>query len=326
MVQMTRREILRCGCIAATAALTSNIETRMQPALGQTPNQPTTLQGIGPYPLAVAVGNQGAIYVADHELKVVYRLEEGNKLATVYKGSRKYRTPLYRVFAIAQDSTGNLFFCDTGSMDVWRMTPDGKLSPLSGQKIARGIGAAPANQDFDPEAAYSGDFDKPMGIVVEPEGSLVVTDLAAGGTVYRIAASGGKPQEIARVPAPHGIALDGDGGFVVVSQGKDQLVHVSPKGDVTPIVKGALAPKNNPHYVVADSNGYYVTDNYAAAVWQVSRDGKVKALVQGEPLVKPVGLAQEAGGNLLVADPWARKLFRVTLDGQISTVVSFDNP
>jgi sugar lactone lactonase YvrE len=286
-------------------------------------NQPSTAQGPGPYPIAVTVGNQGTIYVADHEMKAVYRLGADNKLAAVYKGSRKYRTPLYRVFAMAQDSAGNLYFCDTGSMDVWRMSPDGKLSPLTGQKIARGIGPAPANQDFDKDGAYAGEFDKPMGIAIEPDGNLVVTDLGLA-AVFRLPAAGGKPEEIARVPAPHGIALDRDGGFVVVSQAKDQLVRVSAQGEVTPIVNGSLAPKNNPHYVVADSEGYCVTDNYAAAVWRVTRDGEVKPLVQGEPLVKPVGLAQEANGNLLVADPWAKKLFRVTLEGKISTVVSFD--
>jgi sugar lactone lactonase YvrE len=286
-------------------------------------DQPNAAQGPAPYPIAVTVGKQGTIYVADHELKTIYRVESG-KLEVVYKGSRKYRTPLFRVFAMATDSAGNLFFCDTGSMDVWRMSPDGKLSPLTGQKIARGIGPAPANQDFDPEGAYAGDFDKPMGIVVEPDGNLVVSDLGQA-ALYRLPASGGKPQEIARVPAPHGITLDHAGGFVVVSQSKDQLVRVSPSGEVTPIVKGALAPKNNPHYVVADAEGYWVTDNYAAAVWRVTLDGKVKPLVQGEPLVKPVGLAQEADGNLLVADPWAKKLFRVSLEGKVTTVVSFQN-
>jgi sugar lactone lactonase YvrE len=279
-------------------------------------------KGLDPYPIAVTVGNKGAIYVADKELKTIYKVDDGGKLTVVYKGSRKYRTPLFNVFAMTQDSAGNLFFCDTGSMDVWRMTPDGKLSPLTGKKIARGIGPAPANQDFDPDGAYSGELDKPMGIVIDPDGNPVVTDLGLA-AVFRIPAGGGKPQEIARVPAPHGITLDRDGGFVVVTQGKDQLVRVSVKGEVTPIVKGALAPKNNPHYVVTDQLGYIVSDNYAKAIWRVTSDGKVTAIVQGEPLVSPVGLALESDGNILVADPHAKKLFRVTLAGKISTVASF---
>jgi glucose/arabinose dehydrogenase len=161
-----------------------------------------------------------------------------------------------------------------------------------------------------------------VGIAIEPDGNLVVADLGLA-ALFRLPAAGGKPQQIARVPAPHGVALDRDGSFVVVSQGKDQLLRVTANGEVTPIVKGALAPKNNPHYVAVDTDGYLVTDNYAAAVWRVTADGKVTPLLQGDPLTKPVGLAQEADRNLLVADPWAKKLFRVTMDGKISTVVSF---
>lgn len=321
MVAFSRRRFFRrCVHRSAAASLPALLASH---SLGQSPTQTKPARGPNPYPNSVAVGNQGVIYVGDHELKTIYRVDPPDKLTVVYKGSRKYRTPLYRVFAMAQDSSDNLFFCDTGSMDVWRMSPDGKLAPLTGQKIARGAGAAPTNQDFDPEGAYAGDFDKPMGITVEPDGNLVVTDLGLS-AVFRIPASGGKPKQIARVPAPHGIARDSDGSFVVVSQGADQLLRVTEQGEVTPIVQGQLAPKNNPHYVVIDKEAFFVSDNYAAAIWRVSRDGKVQALVQGDPLVKPVGLAQEPNGNLLVADPWARKLFRVTPQGKIDTVVSFD--
>jgi DNA-binding beta-propeller fold protein YncE len=324
MMSVSRRRFLKTSSIMAGLPACIGLCGSSRSAFARTPNPQAAARGPEPYPIAVTVGNQGTIYVADHEQKTIYRLEgESHKPVVVYKGSRKYRTPLYRVFAMAQDSAGNLFFCDTGSMDVWRMSSDGKLAPLTGQKIARGIGPAPANQDFDPEGAYAGDFDKPMGIAIEADGNLVVADLGQA-AIFRIPAAGGKREEIARVPAPHGIAIDPSGGFVVVSQSKDQLVHVSPKGELRPIVKGSLAPKNNPHYVVATANGYFVSDNYAAAVWQVSPDGSVKALAQGEPFVRPVGLAQEPNGNLLVADPHAKKLFRVTLEGKITTLVTFD--
>ncbi len=283
--------------------------------------KPEASKGPEPYPIVTAVGQNGATYLVDKELKRVLRVDEGGKLTELYKGSRKYRTPLYNVMALTVDSAGNLFFGDTGSMDAWRMSTDGKLTPLTGQKIARGIGPAPKDQDFDPDGAYAGKFDKPMGVTLDAEGNLVVADLGLA-AIFRVPTGGGEPQEIARVPAPHGIARDREGGFVVVSHGKDQLVRVSDKGEVTPIVKGQLAPKNFPHNVVVDQAGYVVTDGYAKAVWRVAPDGKVKPIVQGEPLVNPVGLAVEADGNFLVADPRARKLFRVTAEGKVSVVVS----
>jgi sugar lactone lactonase YvrE len=164
-----------------------------------------------------------------------------------------------------------------------------------------------------------------MGIVIDPDGNPVVADLGLA-AIFRVPSAGGEPQEIARVPAPHGIARDRDGGFVVVSHGKDQLVHVSENGDVTPIVKGSLAPKNFPHHVVVDASGYMVSDGYAKAIWRVTPDGKVKAVVQGEPLINPVGIALEPDGNVLVADPHAKKLFRLTPAGQLTLVASVASP
>lgn len=293
---------------------------------GRTAGQDKPL-GPDPYPFAVAVGPKGTIYVVDKEFKTVYRVETDNKLTVLYKGSRKYRTPLYNVMAMAADSAGNLFFCDTGSSDVWRMSPDGKLAPLTGKKIARGIGPAPKDQDFDPEAAYAGELLQPMGIAIDPDGNLIVTDLGQGlAAVYRLSPGGGKPEEIAKVPAPHGIALDRDGGFVVVSQSKDQLVRVSAKGEVTPIFKGVIAPKNNPQQVAVDAAGYIVSDNYAKTIWRISPDGQAKPIAKGDPFAKPAGLALEPDGNFLVTDPGAKKLFRVTPEGKVTVVASFPTP
>src|SRR5262245_55314768 len=316
MLSLDRRRFLftaLCSCaLAVGLGRLSPVHLLPRQAAAQHPDA---------YPIAVAVSPQGAITIADKGQQIIYRVEEGNKLTVLYKGSRKSRTPLFNVMAMTADRVGNVFFCDPGSMDVWRMAPDGQLAPLTGEKIARGAGPTPANQDFDPEAAYAGKFDKPMGIVIDPDGNRIVADLGRA-AIFRIPAAGGEPQEIARVPAPHGIALDRDGGFVVVSQAKDQLVRVSAKGEVTPIVKGQLADKNNPHHVVVDGAGYIVTDNYANAVWRITPDGKPKAIVQGEPMRAPVGLALEADGNVLVADPHAKKIFRVSVEGRISEVVS----
>jgi sugar lactone lactonase YvrE len=320
MLALELNQVVRYGCclIWALAALGAS---SARGALGWAIGAQETSGGVDPYPIAVAVSNRGTIYVADKAQKIVYRIDDTGKPVVLYKGSRKYRTPLYNVMAMAADDKGNVYLCDTGSMDVWRLSADGQLSPLTAEKLDRPAGGSDAGA-FDREARYAGKFDKPMGIAIDPQGNPVVADLGRG-AIFRVPASGGEPQEIARVPAPHGIALDRDGTWVVVSQAKDQLLRVSPTGEVTPIVKGALAPKNNPHQVVVDQAGYMVTDNYAAAVWRVSPDGQVKPIAQGAPLHRPVGIALEAGGNVLVADPWARTIFRLTPDGKITEVVSF---
>ncbi len=274
------------------------------------------------YPIGITVGKQGAVYITDQDAQTIFRVQ-GDKLAVVYKGSKRFRTPLYRAKALAQDSAGNLFVCDTGSTDVWRLAPDGdqvKLAPLTGEKLSKPGNGAP-NDAFDPDAAYAGQLDKPLAIVIDADGNPVVADLGLH-AIVRIPAAGGAPQTIASVPAPRGIAQDRAGAFAVVSHGKDQLVRVAPDGTVTPIVKGQLAPNNFPHNVVADGNGYVVSDGYARTLWRVTHDGKATPLAQGAPFKNPVGIALESDGNILVIDPHAKALFRVSPDGKVSTVLS----
>ena len=277
------------------------------------------------YPIGVAVGNEGSIYVIDQQSQTIFRMESNAPLAVFYKGSKKYRTPLYRAKALVQDIAGNLFICDTGSMDVWRMTRKGQLAPMTGKKIDReGNGAEKIR--FDPEARYAGSFDKPLAITLDAQDNLIVADLGLA-TVFRLPNDGGQPEEIARVPAPRGIALEPTGNFAVVSHGKNQLVRVSPDGMITPIVNGPIAPEgvsSFPHNVVVDQAGYIVSDGYAKTIWRISPDGNtVKSIYKDKPLQNPVGLALEPDGNILVADPHARSLFRITPDGQqINVVIS----
>jgi len=277
------------------------------------------------YPSGVAVGNRGIIYIIDQEAPAIFRVSEGDKLTVVYKGNKKSGTPVYTPKALVQDSAGNLFVCDPGTMDVWRISPDGtKLIPLTGEKLdSKDSGAG--TKAFDPQARYSGKLAQPQGITMDSEGNLIVADVGLG-AILQISAAGGDPVEMARIRIPCGIARDRDGSFVVVSRGVDQLVRVSAQGKVTPIVKGSLAPKDvasYPHHVIVDQQGYVVSDVYAKALWRVSPDGKVTPLVQGDPLKNPMGIALEPNGNILVIDTFAKALFRVSPDGKISRYLSF---
>jgi len=288
-------------------------------ASAQTTSKPEYLSG-------VAVGNRGIIYIIDQEAPVIFRVTEGDKLTVVYKGNKKSGTPLYGPKALVQDNAGNLFVCDPGTMDVWRISQDGTtLIPLTGEKLEGGDSGA-VTKAFDPKARYSGKMAQPQSMTMDTEGSLIVADIGLG-AILRVPALGGNPVEVARIPMLGGIARDRDGSFVVVSRGANQLVRVSPQGKVTPIIKGSVAPKDvvsYPHHVIVDQQGYVISDLYARTLWRVSPDGKVTPLVQGDPLKNPVGIALEPNGNILVIDTFARALFRVSPDGKISRYLSFE--
>ena len=61
---------------------------------------------------------------------------------------KQYRTPLYRPRGLAVGKAGELYVADTATMDVFRVTPDGKAASIDGfppKFFPRQIAAGPDN-------------------------------------------------------------------------------------------------------------------------------------------------------------------------------------
>jgi sugar lactone lactonase YvrE len=250
--------------------------------------QPATAQM--QYPLSAVAAESGTIYVADRNLPGVWKIEN-NKLSRFFEGSKRYRTPLYAVRCVTLDKSGALLAGDSATREVYRFDKDGKPVPLT----AGGIGI-------------------PMSIAVNSKGELLVADLELH-RIWKVPAAGGKPEQLAEVQAPRGLAIDSDDNLWVVSHGKDQVVRVAPDGKLETVVSGRpfLFPHN---LVLGPDKTAYVTDGYSKAVWKVPPGGKPEKWVSGDPLVNPVGLAWRKE-NLLVVDPHANAVLEITPDGKI---------
>jgi DNA-binding beta-propeller fold protein YncE len=249
------------------------------------------------YPVAVAAAPDGTMYIADAKLHAIVKRDPQGKLEVVARSGDKDRSPLRALRAIACEPDGGVLAADTATSDVYR--------------IQRGQ---------PPQALTGGTIDMPNGIVIDRDGSIVVTDLRLNNLV-RVPKLGGVPTEIASLPAPRGVALGPDGGFVVLSSGPNQLLYVSAKGEVKPFVKGKpfrfpIALASGP----ADGT-FVVADVYAKTVWLVGAKGEVRPLSQGTPLERPEGLTRDASGTVLLADPSARQIFRIGADGTPEPVV-----
>jgi sugar lactone lactonase YvrE len=241
------------------------------------------------YPLSIAVAESGKLYIADRNLPGVWQVD-GSDLSMLFKGSKRFRTPLNAVRCVALDKNGSLLAGDSATREVYRFGDDGKPVPLTDG----GIGI-------------------PMGITVDSKGQLLVADLELH-RIWKVPAEGGKPEQLAEVPAPRGVCIDNDDNLWVVSHGKDHVVRVSPDGKVEAVVKGR--PFQFPHTIVLDQDKTaYVCDGYAKAVWKVPQGGEPAKWVSGEPLVNPVGLAQR-GDGLLVVDPRANAVFEIDATGK----------
>ena len=249
------------------------------------------------YPLAVAAGADGIVYVADRNLPGVWKVENGQK-SIYFQGSKKFRTPLNAVRCLAIDHQGKLLAGDSATRDVYRFDDAGQPQPLTKGWI--GI---------------------PMAIAVAPDGTIYTADLELH-RIWKMPAEGAaEPTEFAVINSPRGLTLDPEGNLWVLSTSskQGQIQKVTPTGDIEPWVKDH--PFNLPHNIVRmDDGSFFVTDNYEHCVWKIAADGKPEKFVSGEPLDRPVGLCR-SGENLLIADPHIRTIFTLAPDKSLTVLV-----
>jgi sugar lactone lactonase YvrE len=229
----------------------------------------------------------------------VWKIANG-KLESLFQGSNKYRTPLNAVRCVAVDAKGRLLAGDSATRELYRF-----------------------NSENQPEPLTKGFVGIPMAIAFDAKGDILVGDLEIHQLV-KVPEAGGMPVRVADFAAPRGIAVDPqDRIWVVDAGGKDQVMRVLPNGNVETVVSGR--PMQFPHHIALDKDlNAYICDNYSQAVWKLSNGGKMEKLLAGKPLDRPVGIAF-TGDRLLVADPHAKKIFELTLDGK-ATPLAFEAP
>jgi sugar lactone lactonase YvrE len=244
------------------------------------------------YPLSAVADPSGAIFVADRELPGIWKVADGT-LSLHFKGDKKFGTPLNAVRCLALDHEGKLLAGDSATREVYRFDADGKPQPLT----KGGIGL-------------------PIAMAADKAGDIFVADLELH-MIYKVPAAGGKPAEFARVNAPRGMTVDAEDNLWIICHRGDLLVKVAPDAKQSVVLKGQpLAAPSFPAGIVVGKDGTaYIADGYNHAIWKVAADGKPEKLAAGAPLMHPVGLAWR-GEKLLVADPRAKGLIEVDLEGK----------
>jgi DNA-binding beta-propeller fold protein YncE len=244
------------------------------------------------YPLSIAQGKDGAIYVADSDMHGIWKIHAG-KLEPFFQGSNKFRTPLNRVWCVAVDSKGRVVAGDSATREVYRF-----------------------NEKNEPEPLTKGGVGIPWALAFDSKGDILVCDLEIH-RIVKVPEAGGQPVEVAEVAGPRGIAIDAeDRAWVVSGGGKNQVLRVSADGKVETIVEGR--PMQFPLNITLDKEqNAYVCDNYSSAIWKIPKGGKPEKWITGKPLNKPVGISF-VGDRFLIADPHAKMVFEASLDGKIA--------
>ncbi len=193
---------------------------------------------------------------------------------------------------IAVDNTGNVYFADSGSYHVRKITPDGIISTI----------------------ADGSDFSlRPSALAVDPSGNVFVSD---GGDVIKLTPAGARSTVFSYSEHPiysqnayYPIAVDGAGNLFVgadsewgnnTPHGYPIIYEVKPDGSTTLIAAfDSYQPIKN---MTADASGHVFV--YASGqVSLVEPDGSLTPLFHNFPGAAYMGLATDGAGNLF-ATSW----------------------
>jgi sugar lactone lactonase YvrE len=336
------------------------------------PHETRTIAGVAPvartravegapfgFPAAVAVDQQGSVFVADGEAgspvhgHAIWKLSPTG-VATLLAGSpgisgavdgpgnaARFNDPS----GIAVDRLGNVYVSDFQNHTIRKISRDGTVTTLAGlagvSGTADGVGATAR-------------FNAPLGVAADEGGNLFVAD-ANSSTIRKVTPAGlvttfagvpgsfgpGRAGEFRR---PYGVTVD-RAGNVYVSDHIDTVIRkITPAGQVTTLAgtsgftgatdgTGSAARFVSPFGVAADTAGnLFVADRGNHTIRRVTPDGVVTTVAGLAPLAgsrdgsgmaarfnAPYGLAVDNAGNIYVTDTFNTLVRRIDASGVVTT-------
>ena len=170
------------------------------------------------------------------------------------------------------------------------------------------------------------DFSEPDDLVLAPDGSIYISDVAAG-TIKAYTPTGQLNLILSGLSAPEGMAFLPDGSLVIAEQGTNRLIRYDfTTNTLAPFLDlvnhtGDLGVDG----IIWDGANLIVPDSPNGTVLEVSADGKtVRQLASG--LARPTGAWLEPTGNWLIADEYGNAVFRLHRDGTLEKVAELSIP
>ena len=264
-------------------------------------------------PRGLAVGPDGAVYIADMQSDRVRRVDAETSVITTVAGSggRGYggnggpATEAYFLnpYDVAVDQDGRLLIADTLNGQVRRVEQDGVIHALAGV----GVGGSDRG-DGGPALAAS--FTTAHSVACGPDGRIYIGDMSGRlrvvdprtGTIETFAGTGqagysgdGGPATGARIGGPSSIAFDRDGNLYFADLTQHVVRKVDAAGTIT-----TVAGTGEPGY---------------------SPDGTPALEAK---LFKPLGVAVTPEGTVYFSDSRNNRVRTIGADGTLQTVAGGD--
>jgi uncharacterized protein (TIGR03437 family) len=260
-------------------------------------------------------------------------------------GSAATSAEIYSPGQIAIDSSGDIYFADTGNH---------RIRKISGGTISTVAGNGTAGYSGDTKAATSAELRGPTGVALDSSGNLYIAD--SGNHVVR-EVSGGNISTIAGVNS-NGAGYTGDGGTAVTALLSDPVaLAIDSSGDVFiadagnnvirkivkstgfiyTVIGGASTPLfqlNHPDGLAIDSTGrLFVADTgdrriikfENGVLFVVAGNGSLGDTGDGGPALDagmgdPMGIAVDSTFTLYIADTIDSRVRKISPDGIITTI------
>jgi sugar lactone lactonase YvrE len=274
-------------------------------------------------PMGVAAGPAGDVYVADAGTHRVRKMDGGGALATIagtgvsgFSGDGGAATDarLNAPQTAALGPDGKVYIADTGNNCLRVVDLNGVITTLGGTLAA------------------------PSGVWVAPDGTIYVAErgghairsIAPDGSINTVAGGNGQglggddgPATAAQLNAPTALTMDAAGNLLFADTGNQRVRKIDAGGIITTIAGDAASALSRPAGLAVDASGtVYVSDTGSNRVRKIDSTGAMSVVAgtgdvgsygDGEAALDaafsgPAGLAIDAAGRLLIADPANHKV------------------